>query len=186
MALPRPDGQQFTAEDTISRPTPPDPAKMKEAGKANIVEMRKKLAAGESVEAVDPDDNDWRYKKNPDGSIEIISAPNANKRAEGMVIKPGQKFYDAIDMGIFGATDAPEGRRDQDPFKTGALPVGDSETAPVLDMPNIEGVTRTDAVTDSNVRKDFDGAPEDKIVEGRNIRKIADRLGKRLSLRDSE
>ena len=44
----------------------------------------------------------WAYRKYADGEIRITDAPASNVKAIGMTLRPGDRFYDAIDAEMAG------------------------------------------------------------------------------------
>ena len=132
--------------------------------------------AGADIVVVDPTDPEgkWKYRKSPDGMIEIVGAPDSNKRAIGLKLQAGDKFYDAINS-VF-----------EDTQKDSDQPVGASETAPVAAKMSDEEKARAGGeLTDARLNEMLDeaGGP---IVDNVDVRAVANRVAKRNNLRDSE
>tara|TARA_R100001463_G_scaffold35008_5_gene76617 strand:- start:6100 stop:6726 length:627 start_codon:yes stop_codon:yes gene_type:complete len=139
--------------------------------------------SGSDIVVVDPTDPDgkWKYRKSPDGMIEIVGAPDSNKGAIGLKLQAGDKFYDAINS-VF----------DEMPQKDSDQPVGASETAPVAaKMSDEERASRAGGLSDAErFGRSEDYVPGGKagplIVDGVDIAATANRAAKRANLRDRE
>jgi len=142
----------------------------------------KAKADGADIQIKDPTDpkGEWEYRKSPDGTIEIVGAPESNKGAIGLKLQAGDKFYDAINS-VF-----------EMPQKDSDQPVGASETAPVASTKTNSGGDRSSSLMSDADRsgRSEDYVPGGKagplVVDGVDINATANRLTKRLNLRDSE
>lgn len=104
------------------------------------------------------DGEDWEYNFLPDGTIEITKAPEANRTAVGLTLDKGDKYYDAINT---------------------MRPLG----------PDIKGIESKDELSLSQkvqaqaiAEGDADRRDEGRVVDGYNIRSIADRVAARSGL----
>lgn len=157
------------------------------AGSKNESEaMAQAIEQGGSATVQDPGNTEWEYKKNKDGTIEIIGAPGGNKSAVGMVLKKGDQFYDAIDS-VF--TDY--ATHENAAAKAADKPVDSSETAPVASTKTNSGGDRSSSLMSDADRsgrsEDYvPGGKSGPLVDNVDVRAVANRVAKRNNLRDSE
>jgi len=169
MALPRPDSSRMTDEDQAS-------VKGDEARYEKAMLARR---AGRSFQIADPGDNDWSYRKNPDGTIEIAGAPEDHKGAVGMVLKEGDKFFQPINELFVGPTP-------NTPYKepgsstTAPAKKAEAEEAPAMSNKDKAQAVMSDSI--SGMGEEIETSKPDRMVDGRNISATARRLSKRNRL----